>query len=102
MELSHIYIYWLREIAKRRMNGLMVGDYSGTLHGVAIEGLLNLGFCKVKKKIADGIMIVEVTSSGRHKLKMIDRKKRRIAPKPKKKVIKKIEIIEEKDDNKEE
>jgi len=67
--LGSLHRYWLSEIDKRGARGLMVGDYSGTSHVVAIEGLENLGFIKTKKKLADGIRIVEVTASGKYRLK---------------------------------
>lgn len=67
--IGSLHRYWLSEIDKRGMRGLMVGDYSGTSHQVVIEGLINLGYCKVKKDLGNGIMIVEVTSTGKHRLK---------------------------------
>jgi hypothetical protein len=70
--LGSLHRYWLKEIDKRGMRGLMVGDYSNTSHSVVIQGLINMGYCKVKKDLGGGIIIVEVTSSGKYRLKSLD------------------------------
>ena len=70
--LGTLHKYWLNEIDKRGMRGLMIGDYSGTSHCVAIQGLINLGYCKLKKDLGGGIIIVEVTSSGKYRLKSLN------------------------------
>ncbi len=70
MKLGIIHKYWLREVNKKGRFGLAVGDYSGTTHAVAIEGLIRLGYIKIQKEVSKEITIVEITSSGKRKLEI--------------------------------
>jgi len=46
---------------------MLLGDYSGTGHASAIEGLISLNYLKVTAEVGD-IRRVEITTLGRRKL----------------------------------
>jgi hypothetical protein len=66
MELGSLHKYWLNEANKKR-DGLLIGDYSGTGHASAIQGLISLKYLRVISE-NDGIMTVEITILGRRML----------------------------------
>ena len=67
MRLGSLHRYWLSEADKKRGSGMLLGDYSGTGHASAIEGLISLNYLKVTSEVGD-IRRVEITTLGRRKL----------------------------------
>ena len=65
MRIGSLHRYWLAETEKRGSRGLIVGDYTGTSHATAIEGLVCLGFVVVKSEPSPGLKLVEITESGK-------------------------------------
>tara|TARA_R110000822_G_scaffold78967_1_gene189112 strand:+ start:140 stop:355 length:216 start_codon:yes stop_codon:yes gene_type:complete len=66
--LGNTHRYWLNEVAKKT-EGLLAGDYSGTSHEFAIEGLINMGLIEIKEQLTEEISLVVITSRGTEALK---------------------------------
>ena len=65
MRIGSLHRYWLAETNKRGPKGMLVGDYTGTSHAMAIEGLVRLGYVEIKGEPAPGLKLVVITKSGK-------------------------------------